>query len=318
MLRAFLLYLSQARWARKIVTRWKVAWRVASRFVAGETLGEAVALVKVLNARGFYVTLDHLGEYTSNEAEAVQSADEAIEIIEAIRKEGLQSGVSIKLSQIGMAIDEKLCERNMHRILTAAKARGIFVRIDMEDSTYVDRTLALYRKMREDFGIETIGLVIQSYLYRSLKETEEITRDGTRIRLVKGAYKEPEEVAFPAKEDVDAEFDRITDVLIRSAQSNGSVEAEPGRPPLIAIGSHDDRRVEYAKKAAEAAGLSRRAVEFQMLNGIRRDLQDSLLAEGYPVRIYVPWGSEWYPYMVRRLAERPANLWFFMSNLIRR
>lgn len=318
MLRALLLYLSQARWARKMVTRWNVAWRVASRFVAGETLGEAVSLVKDLNRRGFFVTLDHLGEYTSNEAEAVQSTDEAIEIIETIRKENLQSGVSIKLSQIGMAIDEDLCTQNMHRILTAAQAQGIFVRIDMEDSTYVDRTLKLFRKMREDFGIETIGLVLQSYLYRSLKDAEDLTQDGTRIRLVKGAYKEPEEVAFPEKADVDAEFDRITDILIRSALATGSIEADPGRPPLIAIGSHDDQRVAYARQAAEAAGLPRRALEFQMLNGIRRDLQDALLADGYPVRIYVPWGSEWYPYMVRRLAERPANLWFFMSNLVRR
>ena len=318
MLRALLLYLSQARWARKIVTRWPVAWRVASRFVAGETLEEAVALVKELNQRGYYVTLDHLGEYTSNELEAVQSTDEAIEIIEAIRREGLQSGVSLKLSQIGMAIDETLCADNLHRILLAAREHGVFVRIDMEDSAYVDRTLSIYGKMREEFDIDTLGLVLQSYLYRAKDDAERVTRDGTRIRLVKGAYREPEEVAFPNKEDVDAEFDRITDVLIHSAMVNGSVEAQPGRPPLVAIGSHDDLRVAYARSAAEKAGLPRRALEFQMLNGIRRDLQEALLAEGYPVRIYVPWGSEWYPYMVRRLAERPANLWFFLSNLIRR
>ncbi len=318
MLRALLLYLSQAQWARNMVTGWRVAWRVASRFVAGETLEEAVALVKELNRRGFYVTLDHLGEYTSNEAEAVRSTDEAIEIIEAIENEDLQSGLSIKLSQIGMAIDEALCENNLHRILMAAQKYGIFVRIDMEDSTYVDRTLDLYQKMRQSFGIDTIGLVLQSYLYRSLKDAEQVTQDGTRIRLVKGAYKEPGEVAFPEKADVDAEFDRITEVLIKAALKTGCVEAGPKLPPLIAIASHDDLRVRYAKAAAEKAGLTRRTVEFQMLNGIRRDLQDSLLAEGYPVRIYVPWGSEWYPYMVRRLAERPANLWFFISNLLRR
>lgn len=320
MLRAMLLYLSQAGWARRLVTGWGVAWRVATRFVAGETLEDAVALVKDLNRRGFYVTLDHLGEYTTNAAEARQSADEAVEILEAIEDEGLRSGMSIKLSQIGLAIDEDLCAQNLHRILKVAAERGIFVRIDMEDSTFVDRTFALYEKMRRDVGIETVGLVLQSYLYRSEEDAERLTRDGTRIRLVKGAYREPESVAFQEKADVDAAFDKITEVLVQATLSAGAAPAaESGRlPPLAAIASHDDARIDFARNAAEQAGLPKAALEFQMLNGIRRDLQDGLLAEGYPVRIYVPFGREWYPYMVRRLAERPANLWFFLSNLVRR
>lgn len=320
MLRALLLYLSKAAWARRMVTGWKVAWRVASRFVAGETLGEAVRLVKELNARGYYVTLDHLGEHTSTVEKAVRATDEAVEILDRIEAEGLKSNLSIKLTQIGLAIDEALCEQNLRRILSAAQAHRIFVRIDMEDSPYLEKTFALHARMRQEFSVETVGLVLQSYLFRSLEDARRVTADGTRIRLVKGAYKEPAEIAFPEKKDVDAGFDRITDVLIASAMATG---CEPGRadgryPPLVAIGSHDDQRIRYARQAAEKAGLPKPAVEFQMLNGIRRDLQETLLAEGYPVRIYVPFGSEWYPYMVRRLAERPANLWFFVSNLLRR
>ena len=320
MLRALLLYLSQASWARRIVTRWSVAWRVASRFVAGETLDEAVRLVKTLNEQGLYVTLDHLGEYTRTAEVAVRAADEAIEILERIDSDGLVSGLSIKLSQIGMAVDETLCEQNLQRILSCAHEKQIFVRIDMEDSTYVDRTLALYHRMVAVYGVETVGVVLQSYLFRSLEDTRTLIEMGARIRLVKGAYKEPETVAFAEKADVDANLDRMTDVMI--AASLARQETQPDRggrlPPILALASHDDERVAYAKDAAAAAGLPKRLVEIQFLNGIRRDLRETLVAEGYPVRIYVPFGVEWYPYMVRRLAERPANLMFFLSNLFRK
>jgi proline dehydrogenase len=232
----------------------------------------------------------------------------------------LWSGLSIKLTQIGLAIDAGLCERNLMQILECARSRGIFVRIDMEDSGYVDETLALFRRMLPEFGVETVGLALQSYLYRAKDDASALGAAAVRIRLVKGAYKEPETVAFPDKADVDAEFDRIADVLISATLANGCPEARAdGRcPPILAVATHDDARVAYARAAAGAAGLPRKAVEFQMLNGIRRDLQVGLLEEGYPVRIYVPFGREWYPYMVRRLAERPANLWFFLSNLLRR
>ena len=320
MLRALLLYFSQAQWARRIVTRWSVAWRVAARFIAGETLDEAVALVKKLNAEGLYVTLDHLGEYTTNETEAKLAADEAVEILERIHTDTLQSGLSIKLTQIGLAIGADLCENHMLRILGCAKQHGIFVRIDMEDSSHVEATMRLFHRVLPQFGVETVGLALQSYLYRTRDDAVELGAAAVRIRLVKGAYKEPETVAFPDKADVDAEFDRITDVLIAATRATGSPEAwADGRcPPILAIASHDDARVDYAKRAVEEAGLPKRTVEFQMLNGIRRDLQRELLEAGYPVRVYVPFGREWYPYMVRRLAERPANLWFFMSNLFRK
>ncbi|HUF37330.1 MAG TPA: proline dehydrogenase family protein [Anaerolineales bacterium] len=320
MLRALLLYFSRASWARRVVTRWSVAWRVAGRFIAGETLDEAVALVKQLNADGYYVTLDHLGENTTNEAEAIRAAADAVEILERIRTDGLRSGLSIKLTQIGLAIDSGLCERNLEQVLAGAHAHGIFVRIDMEDSPHVEATLALLGRMLVRFGVETVGVALQSYLYRAREDAVALGAGAVRIRLVKGAYQEPETVAFPDKADVDAEFDRITDILIEATCRAGMpVGRRDGRcPPILAIASHDDLRVDYAREAAEAAGVPRQAVEFQMLNGIRRDLQKELLEAGYPVRIYVPFGREWYPYMVRRLAERPANLLFFLSNLVRR
>jgi proline dehydrogenase len=320
MLRALLLYLSQAAWARQIVTGWGVAWRVASRFVAGETLDDAVRVVRELNARGFNTTLDHLGEYTTNEEEACKSAKDAIEILGKIEAEGLRSGISIKLTQIGLAIDPALCKRNLESILAQAAEKGIFLRIDMEDSSHTARTIRLYEEMADRFGQGKVGIVIQSYLYRSEQDTAALMAHGARVRLCKGAYKEPPEVAYPEKAEVDSAFDRLTDILVEGSMRQGCppVSQDGRTPPILAIASHDDRRIEYAVRAAELAGLPKEALEFQMLHGIRRDLQDRLLAQGYPIRIYVPFGSEWYPYFTRRLAERPANLWFFLSNLVKK
>ncbi len=320
MLRALLLYLSKAGWARKLVTRWRVAWRVASRFVAGETLGDAVQAVKELNRRGYNVTLDHLGEYTSDEAAARKATEDVVAALETIHAYQLRSGISIKLTQIGLAIDNGLCEENLRRILNCASEYGIFLRIDMEDSQYLERTLALFERMFAEYGAGQVGIVLQSYLFRSADDAARLVGMGARIRLVKGAYKEPAEIAFPEKKDVDTEFDKITDILLSGALAQGAppVTADGRQPPLPAIASHDDRRVTYARAAADRIGLPKPAVEFQMLYGIRRELQEQLLQAGYPVRIYVPYGSEWYPYFVRRLAERPANLWFFISNLFRK
>jgi proline dehydrogenase len=320
MLRATLLYLSQAGWARKLITGWSLSWRVASRFIAGETLDDALAAVKTLNEKGMYATLDHLGEYTHSVEDAEHATDRIVETIQRIQQENLKTGLSLKLSKIGLEIDEELCFRNLSRAVQTAVESNVFLRIDMEDSTYVDRTLALYERLEEQFGVENLGLVIQSYLYRSMEDTQSLVARGVRIRLVKGAYREPPEVAFPKKADVDHEFDRLTDKLIELSIANGAPEArKDGRvPPIPAIASHDEARVQYAIDAANKMDFPKQALEFQMLFGIRRDLQDSLLADGYPVRIYVPFGSEWYPYFMRRLAERPANLWFFLSNLLRK
>lgn len=319
MLRSIIIYLSQANWARKLITSWSISRRAASRFIAGEKLEDAIQVIKALNSKNINATLDHLGEHTSTPEKAIQAANDIIEIIQRIHKEGVRSGVSIKLTQIGLQIDEQLCAENLNKIIQAAVDRAIFIRIDMEDSQWVEKTIAQFKKAREHCGSENIGIVIQSYLYRSREDVADFMRTGTRIRICKGAYKEPENIAFPDKADVDANFDRIVLQLLDGSIENGiPVIKKDGRfPPIPAIATHDVQRIEFAKKALIEKNLPKVAIEFQMLHGIRRDLQESLAQEGYPVRVYVPYGSEWYPYYTRRLAERPANLWFFISNFFR-
>ena len=320
MLRSFLIYLSHAEWARQMVTNWSFAWRAASRFVAGEKLEDAIRVVKALNAKGIHGTLDHLGEHTNSESKAVQATEDILTALKAIEQTGVKSNVSIKLTQIGLALDEEMCAENMKRILEYSENKGTFVRIDMEDSPWVDQTLGIYYRMYEECDCKNMGVVIQSYLYRSVEDVEKLMIEGTRVRLCKGAYKEPPDIAYPKKSDVDANYDRLAAMLIDSALEHNAPEISAnGRiPPIPAIASHDEQRISYAKQYARKVGLSRLALEFQMLNGIRRDLQEQLAEEGYPVRVYIPYGTEWYPYFTRRLAERPANLWFFFSNLIRR
>jgi proline dehydrogenase len=320
MLRSSLIYLSQAHWARKMITQWHFAWRTASRFVAGDTVGEAISVIEVLNGKGINATLDHLGEHTSTPELARQATNEIIESLIAIDKSGVRSNVSIKLTQIGLELDEGLCEENLRRILSTSQETQNFLRIDMEDSSVVDKTLRLYRKMCAEHNLSKTGVVIQSYLYRSEKDVNQIISEGGRVRLCKGAYKEPPSVAFPKKRDVDINFDLLTKILIDGALASGStLISDDGRiPPLTAIASHDPNRLSYAKVYAKEIELPDRALEFQMLYGIRRDLQDQTVKEGYPVRVYVPYGTEWYPYFVRRLAENPANLWFFVSNFFRK
>lgn len=319
MLRAIFIYLSKATWARHLVTRWGFAWRAASRFVAGETLDDAIRAIQVLNARGIHATLDHLGEHTTNTEEARRAADDIIQAIDAIDASGVRANVSIKLSQIGMGVDEALCQANLHRILAHAQQRANFIRIDMEDSPWVDQTLALCRQMCE-LGFKNTGVVIQSYLYRSAADVQQIMAMGGRIRLCKGAYKEPSEIAYPNKKDVDLNYDRLTELLVNGALACGAPAlSQDGKiPPVPAIASHDPDRLTYAREYAHQQGLPKQAIEFQMLHGIRRDLQEQMVEQGYPLRVYVPYGTEWYPYFMRRLAERPANLWFFISNFFRR
>lgn len=320
MLRSSLIYLSQAHWARKMITQWQFAWRTASRFVAGDTLGEAISVIEVLNGKGINATLDHLGEHTSTPELARQATDEIIESLIAIDKSGVRSNVSIKLTQIGLELDEDLCEENLRRILSTAQETQNFLRIDMEDSSWVNKTLRLYRKMRAEHNLSKTGAVIQSYLFQSEEDVSQIISEGGRVRLCKGAYKEPPSIAFPKKRDVDNNFDLLTKMLIDGALASGStLISEDGKiPPLTAIASHDPNRLSYAKRYAKEVKLPDKALEFQMLYGIRRDLQDQTSKEGYPVRVYVPYGTEWYPYFVRRLAENPANLWFFVSNFFRK
>lgn len=319
MLRSFFIYLSKAAWAMKIVTGWSVAWKLASRFVAGEKLDDAIQAIKVLNSKGINATLDHLGENTTTSEDARKAAQDIIEALDAIQKSGVRANVSIKLTQIGLGLDVGLCAENLAMIVEHAQEQGNFVRVDMEDSTVTQTTLDVFRTLRQK-GLTNNGIVIQAYLYRSEKDIHDLAEACIPVRLCKGAYKEPAEVAFPKKRDVDANYDKCTSILMDSVKQKG---CQPGSsdgrfPPIPGVATHDERRILFAKDYAQKIGLPKNGIEFQMLHGIRRDLQEQLAKEGYPVRVYVPYGTEWYPYFMRRLGERPANVWFIVSNYFRK
>lgn len=320
MFRSFFLYLSKANWAKHIIMNWKFAWNMANRFIAGEKLEDAINAIKVLNQKGINATLDHLGENTTTSEEARNATQEIIDIIQTINKSGVRSNISIKLSQIGLTLNKDLCKENLEKILTFAHDTGNFVRIDMEDSPWTDATIDIFRDMVQRCNFQCVGLVVQSYLYRTYDDVAKLLKDCTHLRLCKGAYKEPPDVAFPLKSDVDANYDKIVKLMLDTSLSAGCQQiSEDGRiPPLPSIATHDIKRIEFAKNYANSIGLPKKAMEFQMLHGIRRDLQNQLVAEGYPVRIYVPYGTQWYPYFMRRLAERPSNVWFFISNFFRK
>ncbi|MGB2962908.1 MAG: proline dehydrogenase family protein [Anaerolineales bacterium] len=319
MLRFLLIYLSQAVWARKLVQGFDVAQRMAARFVAGETLDQAIRVVKKLNAQGISTTLDHLGENVNTEGDARQATEEILTILDRLNSEGVISGVSIKLSQIGLVVDPVLCEENLLQILDAAKQKNIFIRVDMEDSQLTDQTLELFTRVSKKGELSSPGIAIQAYLFRSEDDVRKLLESESPIRLCKGAYKESPTIAFPKKSDVDKNFDKLTDLLLDSSLDvESKISADGSFPPIPAIATHDQLRIDHALVYAKSINLPKQGLEFQMLYGIRADLQEELTSRGYPVRVYVPYGSEWYPYFVRRLAERPANLWFFLSNLFRK
>ena len=320
MLRSFLIYLSKAAWAQKLVTSWGLAWHAASRFVAGERADDAIRAVRELNKKGINATLDHLGEHTSTADEAQRATDDILLILDEIDKARVRANVSIKLTQIGMGLDEEICRQNLVRILEQVKKCNNFLRIDMEDTPYTDITISLYQSMlQRGFNTCQVGLVLQSYLYRTEADLRRLLNYRAHIRLVKGAYRESPDKAYPKKADTDANFDLLAKIMIDATLKIEQKEVSPdGRiPPVPAIASHDEKRIAFAKQYAEKVKLPKEAIEFQMLYGIRRDLQAQLVKEGYPVRVYVPYGTHWYPYFMRRLAERPANIWFFISNFLR-
>lgn len=319
MLRSFFIYLSKASWARKIVTKWSVAWMMASRFVAGETLSDAIKTIQDLNAKGINATLDHLGENTTTVDESRRAVQDILDALDAIDQSGVRANVSIKLTQIGLSIDRALCAQNLEKIISHARSLENFIRIDMEDSPVTQVTLDMLFEVLAK-GYKNVGIVIQSYLYRSADDVSRLMDAGIAVRLCKGAYNEPSQVAFPSKKDVDNAYDQITELLFQGSQKNGlpKLSADGKFPPIPALATHDEKRIIYAENLVAAQQFPKEAIEFQMLNGIRRDLQESLTQKGYPVRIYVPYGTEWYPYFMRRLAERPANVWFFISNFFRR
>ncbi len=309
-LRVLLLYLSSAPWARNLISGLPIAKRVARRFVAGESIDDAVAATRELNRKGMLVTLDFLGESVSNIYEAMDARDEILRLLKVIDEERLDANVSIKLSQIGLKLDEQLALDNARMLAERALHFGNKLRIDMEESDVVDATLDIYHALRYHFGLDNVGVVIQSYLYRSEEDVRSLIAEGAWIRLCKGAYMEPPEVAFPDKTDTDRSFVKLTQMLLSDeAQQNG---VYPG------IATHDNQMIQATIEYASKNNINAKAYEFQMLYGIRRDLQVSLVNQGYQMRVYVPYGTAWYPYFVRRLAERPANLWFFISNLLRR
>jgi proline dehydrogenase len=303
MLKNTLLYMAQNESVRKFVMGNRAARGVSRRFVAGEQLDEAIEATRALNQQGLHVSLDHLGENVSDEKEALATAQGYMEILDRIKATGVDANISIKLTALGLDISQALCEQNMTQILEHARQFPIFVRIDMEGSAYTERTVDLTLRLHERF--EHVGTVIQSCLYRSKKDVEQLVAQGVRVRLVKGAYKEPKAVAFQIKSEVDHNYVRLMTQLLQR-----------GNYPALA--THDEAIINASCKYARDNGISQEAFEFQMLYGIRRDLQEKLVRQGYNVRVYVPYGSQWYPYLVRRMAERPANLMFVASNAMRR
>jgi proline dehydrogenase len=319
MWRSLLIYLSKSSWLKKIVTQWNFAWRAASRFIAGESIEDAIRVIKILNQKGINATLDHLGEHTNDLTGIDRSTNEIIQILQRVNEEGICTNISIKLSQIGLGLNEDLCRDNLSRILAVARETSNFVRIDMEDASCVDATLNIFHGMLE-LDYYNVGLVIQSYLYRSEKDVSSLIERGAKIRLCKGAYKESANVAYPKKQDVDTNYDNLARLLMDKAKSiETTIPSTDCRiPPIPALATHDETRINHAIDYAKQIGLPQKGIEFQMLYGIRRDLQDELIDSGYSVRVYVPYGTEWYPYFTRRLAERPANFWFFISNFIKK
>lgn len=309
-LRHILIYLSHATWARDLVSSFTVAKQVAGRFVAGETAEEAMATTRELNEKGMLVTLDYLGESVKDSAEAIASKDEILSLFKMIDDTGGRANVSVKLSQLGLKIDTALALDNLRQILQEARKFNNKVRIDMEESQVVDATLDIYRTVRDEDGFDNVGVVIQSYLYRSEEDVRRLVEEGAWVRLCKGAYAEPPEVAYPDKADTDANFVKLTKMMLsEEARQNGV---------YLGVATHDEDMIDAAVQYVQAQQIPKDAFEFQMLYGIRRELQETLVQKGYKLRIYVPYGTAWYPYFVRRLAERPANLWFFISNFFRR
>jgi len=303
--RAVLLQLADNKKMESFVRRNPISAPLVRRFIAGETLEEATEPVRALNARGISVSLDFLGESVSNREEVAASVDTYLRVFQHIRCESLDANVSLKLTALGLDLDPEMCYCNMLRLLSAA-GPDLFIRIDMESSAYTQRTLDLFARLWD--GPEphkNVGVVIQSYLYRSGEDVEKLIAMGARVRLVKGAYKEPASVAYPAKADVDRNFLALMERLLLK-----------GNYPAIA--THDSKIIGTTKAFARENKIAPDHFEFQMLYGIRRDLQSQLVNEGFRMRVYSPFGSHWYPYLMRRLAERPANLWFVAKNLLKR
>ena len=304
MLRAFFIYLSKLRWMRDLILKFSFTRKASRRFVAGETRQEAVGVIAAQAKQNILSTLDHLGESVETEAQARQAAQDYLDVLDYIAASGVTSHVSLKLTQFGLDVSGDLCRELVSSVIEKAVNMGMFVRIDMEGSPHTERTLAVYRDMRKKYS--NCGIVLQAYLYRTVDDVKQLADEGiANIRLCKGAYKEPASIAFPKKADVDDNMVKLMQFLTTA----------PGA--YLAMATHDEKLINATKQWVAHYHIPKDSFEFQMLYGIRRDLHQQLAAEGYRMRVYVPYGNEWYPYFMRRLAERPANVWFVLSNFLR-
>jgi proline dehydrogenase len=306
LLRSAFIALSRNPVLRRFGERSSVGTRLSSRFVAGMEIDDALRVAAAVNNQGMAVSLDSLGESVTSEHEAHTAAEIYHRLLDAIAARKLNANVSVKLTQMGLGLSHELAEGIAENLTEHARSCGSFVRIDMEDSSLTQVTLDVVRRIHARPGLRgAIGTVIQSYLYRSQADVEQLLAEGIRVRLCKGAYKEPAEVAFPRKADVDANYVRLTCMLLDSPFYHG-------------LATHDPAMINAAKSFASQHGIEASRYEFQMLFGVRRDLQRELVQQGYNVRVYIPFGREWYPYFMRRLAERPANVFFIAKNLLRK
>ena len=301
LLRSLLLSLAKNQSLNQLAKRYGLRMG-AQRFVAGQTIEQAIDTIRILNRQGMAATLDHLGEFVRDEKEAVEAADFNVRTLEAIHRAGVHSSLSLKMTQLGLDIRRDLCMSNMHRILDTAKRYDLEVTIDMEDYSHCKVTLDIFDELRKEY--DNVGTVIQAYLRRSLEDVIRLGHDKAHLRIVKGAYKELPDVAYPDKSEVDSNYIKLMDAQLLS-------------PGFTAIATHDEKIIENAKAFIEKHQIPRDKYEFQMLYGIRSNLQAALVAQGYPVRVYVPYGNDWYGYFMRRLAERPANVGFVLRGMFR-
>jgi proline dehydrogenase len=306
-LRALFISLSESHWLRAVAERSSIGQKISSRFVAGTQVEDVLRATRAINESGPTVSIDNLGENVSNVDEARASAQLYHQLLDDIAEQKLNANVSLKLTHMGLDVDEKLARDLVTGLVAKAAAMNPrnFVRVDMEGSPYTQRTLDFVHELHRAPGNQgCVGAVIQSYMRRSESDVEKLLAEGIRIRLCKGAYKEPGEIAFQAKSEVDANYVKLMKILLKSKVYHG-------------LATHDENIINQAKAFAIKERISRDAFEFQMLHGIRRDLQQSLVRDGWRMRVYIPFGTEWYPYLMRRLAERPANVLFIAKNLFR-
>jgi proline dehydrogenase len=302
--RSALIYLSRHEGLKEFAAQFKLFKKLTTRFVAGENIDEAVAAIREINAEGCSASFDHLNESVANAHEAEEEVREYLRILDQIDKTGIRSNVSIKLSQFGLELDPELAYKNARAVVTDAARRGNFVRVDMEGSRVTQVTIDIFKRLRAEFGLNDVGIVLQSYLRRTYDDAEDLLKLPARIRICKGAYNEPPEVAFPDKKDTDANYLRVMQLLLSSGIYHG-------------VATHDPKMIDATIEFAQREKIGKEAFEFQMLYGVRRNLQRQLARDGYNMRVYVPYGKHWYPYFMRRLAERPANIWFVLKNLFK-